>query len=81
MIKREKKLAAELLFDAGEKFANNMCNDVDESYFDGWTLAQRRKFVKEFHEWNGDIEDYNENHLHIPDFALMKFISHRLNSK
>lgn len=74
----EKKLAAKMLELASDDFSNNGCNDVPNSYFDGWTIEERRNFVKEFHVWNGDIEEYDENFLHLPDFAIMSFLAHKL---
>lgn len=78
MTYNEKKLAAQMLEIAGEKFGNHSCNDVDESFYNGWTIEERQKFVKEFHEWNGDPEEYNEKFLHLPDFALMSFLANKL---
>ena len=74
----EKKLASELLEMASNEFGNHGCNDVDESIYDGWSIDERRRFVKEFHEWNGDPEEYDENFLHLQDFSLMNFMAHKL---
>ena len=78
---REKNLAAKLLEIASEKFGNYICNDVDESIFSDWTIRQRQEFVKEFHKWNGDPEEYDENFMHIPDYALMDFMAHKLTNE
>lgn len=78
---KENKLAAELLGLASQTFGNHRCNDVDESYFEGWTIEERRQFVKEYHEYNGDPEEYDENYLYIPDYALMDFMAHKLSNE
>lgn len=78
MTYNEKKLAAQMLEMASEMFGDYTCNDVDESFYNGWTIEERQKFVKEFHEWNGDPEEYDKKFLHIPDFALMSFLAKKL---
>lgn len=75
---KEKILASEMLELASDQFAHHGCNDVHDSFYDGWTIEERRKFIKDFHEWNGDPEEYDENFLHIPDFALMSFLAYKL---
>jgi hypothetical protein len=75
---KEKKLASSMLDMASYEFGNHGCNDVNDSVYKDWTLEERRQFIKEFHEYNGDIEEYNENILHLPDFAIMRFLSYKL---
>lgn len=76
---KEKKLASEMLELASEEFGYHGCNDVDEKiYFKGWTLKERRQFVKEFHEYNGDSEEYNEDFLHLHDYCIMGFLAYKL---
>ncbi len=78
MTKNEKKLAAYFLGKASEDCGNHVCNDVNEEIFSDWTLEERKKFVKEFHDYNGDPEEYDEDFLHLPDFALMSYLSGKL---
>jgi hypothetical protein len=78
MNSKEKKLAAEFLNIASEQFSRHVCNDVDDLLFENWTLEERRKFIKEYHEWNGDPEEYDENFLHLPDWAIMSFLAKKL---
>lgn len=78
MNSKERKLAMEMLEHAAEDFSTHGCNDVPELYFRGWTLEERRKFVKEFHDYNGDPEEYDENFLHLQDFCIMSFLAHKL---
>lgn len=78
MNNKEIQLASEMLKLASDTFGNHICNDIEDSIYEGWTIDERKQFVKEFYEWNGNPEDYDENFLHIPDFALMKFLSHKL---
>lgn len=78
MIIKEKQLASKMLKYASDVFGYHTCNDVDEAFWEGWTIDERKKFVKEFHEWNGDPEEYDEKFLHIPDFAIMGFLAYKL---
>lgn len=74
----EKRLASSLLKDAAHVFSNHGCNDVDESHYDGWTKEDRQQFVKEFHDWNGDPEEYDPEQLDLPDWLLMDFLAFKL---
>lgn len=78
MTQKEKELTAKMLELASNEFSNHGCNDVEDSVYEGWTLEERRQFVKEFHEWNGDPEEYNENFLHLGDSTLMSFLGYKL---
>ena len=80
MNEKEIKLAIEFLHMASDEFGNHGCNDVEEKLWDGWTKEERQKFVKEFHENNGDPEEYTPDFLHIPDFAIMDFLAYQLKS-
>jgi len=78
MNKRELELAAKMLDLADEEFGNHGCNDVDDEVYEGWTRRQRQTFVKAYHEWNGDPEEYSPDQLHLPDFAIMAFLAARI---
>ena len=78
MTVNEKKLVSKLLDLASTIFASHSCNDLHDSYFEEWTIEERRRFIKEYHEYNGDPEEYDENFLHLPDFAIMKFLADKL---
>jgi len=77
---KEQKLAAYLLDLASKDFGRHVCNDVDEKIFTGWTNEERVEFVKEYHAYNGDPEEFDPKFLHIPDYALMSFLSSKLDS-
>jgi hypothetical protein len=78
MTRNEKNLAAILLKIARYEFSNHICNDVEDSVYDEWTIEERKQFVKEFYEWNGDPENYNENFLYIGYDSLMGFLAYKL---
>ncbi len=75
---KERVLAAKLLKLSADEFGNHGCNDVDDDMYEGWTLAERQQFVKEFHDWNGDQEEYDPRHINLPDFCLMDYLASKL---
>jgi hypothetical protein len=77
---KERQLAAHWLGEASDRYGNHGCNDVEEKIWDGWTKEERKQFVKEYHEYNGDPEEFDPNFLHLPDFAIMGFLAYKLRS-
>ena len=47
----EKLLAAQMLRLASDEFTSHGCNDVDDLVYEGWTLDQRKEFVKGRTQW------------------------------
>ncbi len=77
MTTKEKQLASDMLELASEQFSNHGCNDVEPEIYDGWSLEERRQFIKEYREWNGDPND-DTGLMHVPDWAIMKFMAYKL---
>jgi len=75
---KEKAIAAKLLQIARDEFADHGCNDLDSNFWDGWAHSEIVQFVREFHDYNGDPEQFDESHLHLPDYAVMGFMAHKL---
>ncbi len=63
---------------ASNEFSNHGCNDVEDSVYEGWTKEERQQFVKEFHDWNGDPDEYDPNFLHLGDSTIMAFLAYKL---
>ena len=78
---KEIKLAKHFFRMAIDEFDNHGCNDVNERVYEGWTIEERRKFVKEFHEYNGDPEEYNENFLYLGDTSIMGLLLHKITTE
>lgn len=76
MIKKHKLLAAELLKLAADEFGNHGCNDFDLP--SGWSRKEKISFIKEYHKWNGDPEEFDPNNLFIADCAAMSFLAAKL---
>ena len=81
MNKKEINLLCHFLYLASDEFGNHGCNDVEESVWKEWTLEERKEFVREYCIWNGDLEEYDESNLHLPDFAIMGFLKHKLKNE
>lgn len=73
---KERALAASLLRTASDDFANHGCNDWE--WPADWTHEQKTEFVREYHEWNDDPEEFDADYLHLPDFAVMAFLAHKI---
>lgn len=76
MTPKEMHLAATLLQLAGEHYSNHGCNDWD--FPADWTMDEQRAFVREYHEYNGDPQEYDPHFLHLSDSAVMGFLAHKL---
>jgi len=73
---KEKLLIIRFLEQASDEYSNRTCNDW--KFPSDWTKEEKIEFCKEFHEWNGDSEEFNEDNLRLPDFAVMSFLAHKL---
>ena len=76
---KEKMLAVHFLTEYKSELAQNCCNDIDKKLFSEWTIEERQQLVKEYHEWNGYPEEYDPDHLNLPDFCLVSLLAHKLN--
>ena len=72
-------LIATFLRPASDEFANHGCNDWE--FPAGWTTEEKIDFCRAYHHYNGDPENFDPNHLNIPDFAAMNFLAHMLDGK
>jgi len=80
MNKKELKLAVQLLEDHSDMISGHSCNDVDESFWKGWSKKDRKKFVLEYHTWNKSLKDYEEDpdNLYLFDWQIASFLSYKL---
>ena len=69
-------LISKLLGIAGDKFSNHGCNDLGEDFWKGISTEEKLSLYKEYHEWNGDPEEYNPECIgYLGDSALMHYFS------
>lgn len=78
MKKKELLLAAKLLDESADIYSNNGCNDWE--FPKTWSQEERRAFMREYHEWNGDLDEFDPSLpiKYAPDFAVMRFLAHKL---
>lgn len=69
-------IAADFLEQASDEFSNHGCNDWD--FPDDWTEKEKQEFVKKMYEDNGDPENYNPNHLDMPNWWVMGFLAGKI---
>jgi hypothetical protein len=81
MTQKELQLAGKLLDMAADQFGGHNCNDLPDEIWEGWTDEERSQLNKEYHEMNGDPEEYEPGHIHMEDFTLMALLSHKLQNK
>lgn len=83
MTDKEKHLVAVLLDMASNEFSNHGCNDMPENSFQNWTIEEKQSLVKQFHDYNGDPENFDPNDLTIlnHDSILMGFFASKLISE
>ena len=88
MNKKEKELTAKLLDMASEEFGNHGCNEVGKSFWSGWTTGEVRQFIDEYHQWNGDSDEWNEENYGLDgyiyslgDSQIMSFLAYKLKNE
>lgn len=70
-------LASDFLELLSEMMGDCACNDWE--FPSNWSKDEKKEFVKGYHKWNGDPEEYNENYLSLPDFAVAGYLADKLN--
>ncbi len=74
--KNEKELCIKMLELLSDILGNRCCNDFD--FPESWSKEEVIKFVKDYHDWNGDPEEFSEEYLHLPDFGVVSLLAERL---
>ena len=78
MTEKEKTLAVGFLKEFGSVLCNRSCNDWD--FPADWTHEEKCTFMREFLEWNGTPEDFDEERLWISDACVAQFLAHKIAS-
>lgn len=74
---KELKLTAEMLEEYAERLGNDCCNDY--CFPDDWTKAERVQFVKEFHDWNGDPEEFDGSD-YISNHCVVSLLAYKIDN-
>ena len=76
MNEKEKAIIRQFLKDHSHIIGNRCCNDW--GFPKDWTQEERLEFTRAYHEWNGDPECFDPDHLFLSDCAVAEFLAHRL---
>jgi hypothetical protein len=76
MNKKWLKLASDLMHEAADEFSNHGCNDWN--YPSSWSLKDKQQFTQAVYEANGDLEEYDPEHLWLADWQVMRFMARKL---
>ncbi len=76
---KESILIQEFLKEYSSRLGNDGCNDW--SFPNSWTVQEKEEFVKHYHAWNGDPEEYSPKRLVLPNFAVVGFLAHKMTKK
>ena len=69
-------LISKLLEMADDVFCSHGCNDLPNDFFQDMTDAEVQELYREYHEWNGDPEEFDKNSIgYLGDSALMGYFS------
>lgn len=78
MTKAQLKLTAALLDLASEQFSNHGCNDLQKELVELLSQKEWDKLNQEYHNWNGDPEEYRPGTILNCDWAWMSFMAEKL---
>jgi len=79
MTNNEKKLASKMLELLSDILGKRGCNDFE--FPESWSEDEVKSFVKDFHEWNGDPEEFSEDRLYIQDYSVAGLLSEKLKNE
>jgi hypothetical protein len=78
LTKKEMLLIAHLLEIASDKFSNHGCNDMDEEIMNQFTSDEKDELSKQYHDWNGDPEEFTPGLFWLGDDSLMSLFAAKL---
>ena len=83
MTPKEILLTSALLKMAADEFGNHGCNDMDKGLLKkiGFTDEEKIELARQFHEWNGDLEEFEgtiRDFNGLGDSVWMSFMAHKL---
>ncbi|MCK5614650.1 hypothetical protein KAR91_72970 [Candidatus Pacearchaeota archaeon] len=78
---KEIDIIADLLEELAEIMGRRCCNDW--TFPKSWTFDEQFKFVEEYHDWNGDPEEFElavkeGRWLNMQDYAVADFLCAKL---
>lgn len=78
MTRAELLITARLLDIAADEFAKHGSNDLTEEVKRMITPNEWDRITREYHNWNGDPEEFRPGKIINNDSAIMAFMAHKL---
>ncbi|MBL4800189.1 MAG: hypothetical protein JKY50_22565 [Oleispira sp.] len=75
---KELELVVLMLDKLSDILGTRSCNDW--KFPDDWSFQEREDFVRGFHEWNGDPEEFVSGSHHISDFCVASMLSVKISA-
>ena len=76
MTRKERYLIAQFLNDFSDVLAHRNCNDWD--FPADWSREEKISFIRAYHRWNGDPEEFNEDRLILQDDCVASFLASKI---
>lgn len=76
LAKKEMEMAISMLDGYSDYLSVQVCNDYE--FPSNWSDEEKTKFTKDYHEWNGDPEEYKYGDILNCDFAAALFLAFKL---
>jgi len=78
---KEKKLLLGIISECSDILSRRSCNDIDEEHMRDFTIEEKIKLDKDYHEFNGDPEEHEEGAYCLYDFAILDYLSQKYLTK
>lgn len=73
---KEMEIVVNMLENYSDYLGSRGCNDFEWPC--NWSDEEKTKFTKEFHDFNGDPEEYEEGDILNADFCVVGFLAFKL---
>ncbi len=73
---KESQLVQDFLKEYADRLGRDGCNDW--RFPSDWTVLEKEEFVKSYHVWNGDPDEYDPKRLALPNFAVVDFLAYKI---
>jgi len=73
---KENEVVATFLDNYSARLSRDCCNDWD--FPSNWTQTEKEDFVRGCWLYNGTIEEFDPNHLQLPNFMVSSYLAYLL---
>ena len=75
---KEYKLLIDTLDMANHRVSLYICNDVDKSIWENWSIEERQVLVQQYHKYNLFSDEYNPKYLDLFDYMILFVMKKKL---